>query len=194
MNEEDLTSLFARAEAGETEAIEVLQQFEHDIRLMVRVRLPRALRPQFDSMDFVQDVWQSFIKVFHEDPGRFSDSQFLRRFLAGMARNKVLEEHRRRTQGQKYDLSREEPLYIKRGDREVPRDLVAPDPSPVDDVLARERFAQLTAGRSPEEAEMIALRVRGLTFEEIAVRTGMHERTVRRVFEAIRERMKSQDR
>lgn len=193
MNEEDLTKLFARAEAGDTEAMESLQQFERDIRLMVRVRLPRALRPQFDSMDFVQDVWQSFIKVFHEDPGRFADSQFVRRFLAGMARNKVLEEHRRRTQGQKYDLSREEPLYIRRGDREVPRDLVAPDPSPVDDALARERLAQLTAGRSPQEAEMISLRIKGLTFEEIAERTGLHERTVRRLFESIRQQMKSQE-
>ncbi len=193
MNEEDLVSLFAKAEAGDPEAIHNLQRFEEDIRLMVRIRLPRILRTQFDSMDFVQEVWHSFIKVFHEDPGRFSNSQFLRRFLAGMARNKVLEEHRRRTQTRKYDMGREEPLYIRRGDREIPRELVAPGPSPVEDMQARERLAQLIAGRTPQEAEVIQLRLAGLTFEEIAQRTGLHERTVRRVIESVRDRMQSGD-
>jgi RNA polymerase sigma factor (sigma-70 family) len=194
MKEEDLAGLFDRAEAGDTEAKEILHQFEHDIRMMVRVRLPRALRPQFDSMDFVQDVWHSFFKVFHEDPARFSDSGFLRKFLAGMARNKVFEEHRRRTHGQKYDLSREEPLYIRRGDRDVARELVDPGPTPIEDVIARERLTELTAGRSPQEVQVIELRINGLTFEEIAARTGMHERTVRRLFETIRDRYRSQDR
>lgn len=193
MNEQDFVRLFAKAEAGDPEAIRDLEQFEADIRLMVRIRLPRALRTQFDSMDFVQDVWHSFLKVFNEDPARFSDSQFLRRYLAGMARNKVLEEHRRLTQTRKYDMGREEPLYIRRGDREIPRELVAPDPSPVEDVQARERLAELTAGRPPQETEVIQLRLAGLTFEEIAQRTGMHERTVRRMIDAARERMQKRD-
>jgi RNA polymerase sigma-70 factor (ECF subfamily) len=191
MNDEDLARLFERAEAGDAEAIRILRQFEQDIRLMVRVRLPRALRPQFDSMDFVQDIWQSFFKIFHEDPGRFSDSQFLRKFLAGMARNKVFEEHRRRTHAQKYDLSREEPLYIRRGDRDVPRDVVSPAPSPVENAQAREWLAQLLAGRSAEETEVIKLRLSGLTFEEIAEQTGCHERTIRRLFESIRDRLRA---
>jgi RNA polymerase sigma-70 factor (ECF subfamily) len=193
MNEADLANVFARAEAGEADAIRSLQSFEDDIRLMVRVRLPRSLRPQFDSMDFVQDVWQSFFKVYNEDPGKFSDSQFLRRYLAGMARNKVLEEHRRRTQSMKYDMSREEPLYIRRGGREIARELVAPDPSPVEDAAARERLAQLVAGRTPQEAEVIKLRLGGMTFEEIAERTGMHERTVRRVMETVRDELRGRD-
>ena len=45
--------------------------------------------------------------------------------------------------------------------------------------------------RSPEEAEVVDLRRRGLTYEEIAERTGLNERSVRRIIEAIRLRMEA---
>jgi RNA polymerase sigma-70 factor (ECF subfamily) len=73
----------------------------------------------------------------------------------------------------------------------MPREVAASDPSPSQDAQARERFAQLVAGRSPEEAEVVDLRRRGLTYEEIAVRTGLNERSVRRIIEAIRLRMEA---
>lgn len=186
---ENLGALIDKAKSGDQEAIRSLQRFENDIRIMVRVRLPRLLRSQFDSMDFVQDVWQSFFRIFNHDPERFAQVRDLRSFLAVVARNKVFEEHRRRSLTQKYDLEREEPLYIRRGNRDIPRDLIASDPTPSQDAQARERLDQLLQGRSPREAEVIELRRLGLTYEEIATKTGLHERTVRRVIEAIRRRM-----
>ena len=186
---ENLGALIDKAKAGDQDAIRSLQRFENDIRMMVRVRLPRPLRSQFDSMDFVQDVWQSFFRIFNHDPERFAQVRDLRGFLAGVARNKVYEEHRRRSLTQKYDLEREEPLYIRRGNRDIPRELIASDPTPSQDAQARERLDQLLEGRSPREAEVIELRRQGLTFEEIAAQTGLHERTVRRVIETIRRRM-----
>jgi len=183
---EDLSGLIARAQAGEEEAVRSLQGLEREIRLMVRVRLPQELRSQFDSMDFVQDVWQSFLRIFHEDPARFRDVQNLRRFLAGVARNKVYQEHRRQTKSRKYDLGRQEPLYIRRGDREVPRELPSPSPTPAESVQAQDQFARLLAGRDPLVTAILDLRRQSLTFEEIASRVGLHERTVRRIFEAIR--------
>ncbi|WP_406694013.1 sigma-70 family RNA polymerase sigma factor [Singulisphaera sp. Ch08] len=186
---ENLGLLIDKAKAGDQDAIQSLQRFENDIRLMVRVRLPRPLRSQFDSMDFVQDVWQSFFRIFNHDPERFAQVRDLRGFLAGVARNKVYEEYRRRSLTQKYDLEREEPLYIRRGNRDIPRELIASDPTPSQDAQARERLDQLLEGRSPREAEVIELRRQGLTFEEIATQTGLHERTVRRVIETIRRRM-----
>lgn len=186
---ENLGDLIDKAKSGDQDAIRSLQCFENDIRMMVRVRLPRPLRSQFDSMDFVQDVWQSFFRIFNHDPERFAQVRDLRGFLAGVARNKVYEEHRRRSLTQKYDLEREEPLYIRRGNRDIPREVIASDPSPSQDAQARERLDQLLEGRSPREAEVIELRRQGLTFEEIATQTGLHERTVRRVIETIRRRM-----
>ena len=60
-SEPEISDLIARAKAGDETAIgEFLSRFEPEVRIMVRGRLPRMLRTQFDSMDFVQAVWQSF--------------------------------------------------------------------------------------------------------------------------------------
>ncbi len=125
------------------------------------------------------------------DSRDFDNVEHLRRFLFGMVRNKVREQHRRLTRTEKYDLAREERLYVRRGDREVPREVVSPDPSPSSAVQAADRMAQLTAGRSPLEIEVITLRRQGLTFVEIAERTGINERTVRRVIESVRSMVES---
>lgn len=173
------------ARRDEAATREFVRLFEDDVRRIVRARLPRVLRAQFDSLDFVQAVWQSFFRESGE-LRRFDGREHVRGFLAGIARKKVLEEYRRRTTAQKYDVAKEEPLYVVRGGREQPREVRSPDPSPSQHVQARDRLSKLTTGRSPIEIEVIRLREQGLTFEEIAVRTGLGERSVRRVIEAIR--------
>ena len=156
---------------------------------MVRSRLPRALRSQFDSMDFVQAVWTSvFAGPDHEEIA-FDNVRHFRGFLAGVAHNKVYEEYRRRTRSKKYELAREESLYVRRGDRETPRALMAPDPSPSQEAQAADRMAELAAGCNPAEAKALELRGRGLTFIQIASQTGLHERTVRELIDGIRDRM-----
>jgi RNA polymerase sigma-70 factor (ECF subfamily) len=192
MDEEDLAGLVERVKIGDEAAIrDLIRRFEKDVRTIVRVRLPQSLRSQFDSMDFVQAVWQSVLTSEVQDLGRFTTAQHLRGFLAGVARNKVFEEYRRRTRTRKYSLKREEPLYVRRGDRDVPREVPAPDPTPSQDAQARDRLAQLVAGRTPQEAEVVELRLQGLTFEEISEQTGLSERSVRRIIEAIRQRMEA---
>jgi RNA polymerase sigma-70 factor (ECF subfamily) len=189
---EDFTELVARAKAGDPVAIcDFLRRFEPEVRMMVRGRLPKKLRTQFDSVDFVQTVWQSFFSDPPQDRPDFANVEHLRAFLAGVVRNKVFEQHRRLTKTEKYDLAREERLYVRRGDQEVPRAVVSPDPSPSAAAQAHDRLAQLTAGRSQREVEVISLRRQGLTFEEIADRTGLSERSVRRIIESARSRMEA---
>jgi DNA-directed RNA polymerase specialized sigma24 family protein len=108
-NEPDISDLIARAKAGDETAIrEFLTRFEPEVRIMVRGRLPRMLRTQFDSMDFVQAVWQSFFVDLRSSSRQFENVQHLRGFLAGVARNKVYEEHRRLTRTKKHALGREQ--------------------------------------------------------------------------------------
>jgi RNA polymerase sigma-70 factor (ECF subfamily) len=188
----EFTGLMARAKAGDPDAIrEFLGHYDREVRMMVRARLPRRLRPRFDSADFVQAVWQSFFSDLPRVLPDFQSPRHLRRFLYGVVRNKVYEQHRRLTQTDKHDLMREEPLYIRRGGREVPREVASPDPSPSQAAQARDRLAQLTAGCSPREVEVLTLRHQGLTHEEIAERTGVNERTVRRTIESARARLET---
>ncbi len=154
--------------------------------MMVRARLPKRLRSQFDSADFVQAIWQSFFTdLVHRGPN-FQKVVHLRRYLAGVARNKVYEQHRRLTRTEKYDIRREERLYIRRGDREVPLDVISPGPSPSQAAQARDRLDHLIAGLSQREIDVIELRRLGLTFEEIAAQTGVKERTARRIIDSAR--------
>jgi RNA polymerase sigma-70 factor (ECF subfamily) len=191
-HDDDFTELMARARTGDAVAIrDFLARFEREVRMMVRTRLPRKLRSQFDSADFVQAVWQSFFSDLGRKPHDFANTEHLRGFLAGVVRNKVREQHRRLTKTEKYNVSREERLYIRRGNRDVLRDVVSPDPSPSDAAQAGDRLKQLTAGRSQAEVDVLTLRHQGLTLIEIAARTGMNERSVRRVIASVRSRMEA---
>ncbi len=192
MDDGDFAELVRRARAGDEAATAaLLGQFEADVRTMVRVRLPRILRSRFDSMDFVQAVWASVLTNKGDEAGPFADAGQFRGFLAGVARNKVYEEHRRQTRTKKYDLGREERLYIRKGERDVPREVAGSEPTPSENLQAGDRLGQLIEGRTEQEAEIIQLRRQGLTFAEIADRIGMNERSVRRVIDAIRERMEA---
>ena len=194
MNESTFADLVGRAARGDEEAVRaLLDEFEEDVRLAVRRRLPRALRAQFDSADFCQLVWASFFAGDRIDPSQFESPRHLMAFLDGVVWNKVHEEYRRRTRTRKYDIGREEPLYVRRGDREEPREVPAPDPTPSQNLQGADRLDQLTAGRTPREAEAIRLRVQGLTFEEIAARVGVNERTVRRLIDDARRRLEERE-
>jgi len=188
--DDDFTDLMARARSGDPVAIrDFLDRFEQEVRVMVRARLPKKLRPRFDSGDFVQAVWQSFF-TDPDSPGReFENVAHLRGFLDGVVRNKVHEQHRRLTRTAKHNMGREERLYISRGDREVLREVASPDPSPSETAQAGDRLEQLVAGFGPREIEVLTLRRQGLTQFEIAQQTGMNERSVRRVIEAFRSRL-----
>jgi RNA polymerase sigma factor (sigma-70 family) len=189
---DDLAELLAKAKTGDDAAIaQFLSRFELEVRMMVRARLPKKLRTQFDSTDFAQAVWQSFFAGLRQKAREFDNSEHLRGYLSGVVRNKVLEQHRRLTRTEKYDLAREERLYVRRGNREIPRDVVSPEPSPSQRLQATDRLAQLTAGRSPREVEVIKLRHAGLTFDQIAQETGINERTARRVIDAVWARMEA---
>lgn len=129
--EDDFVNLLARAKAGDQAAIRVfLTRFGREVQMMVRARLPKQLRNQYDSADFVQAVWQSFFTALPDRAVDFQRAVHLRKYLAGIARNKVYEQHRRLSRTAKYDIGREERLYIRRGTRDVPRDIPSPGPSP----------------------------------------------------------------
>jgi RNA polymerase sigma factor (sigma-70 family) len=190
--DDDFVSLIARARAGDQAAIRLfLSRFGREVQMMVRARLPQQLRDQYDSSDFAQAVWLSFFSDLPRDAPSFQKVVHLRRYLAGVARNKIYEEHRRLTRTQKYDICREERLYIRRNGRDVPRDVISPDPSPSQSAQAEDHFKRLIEGCSQREFDVIKLRSLGLTFAEIEARTGVKERTARRIIEAARPRMEA---
>src|SRR4051794_13516420 len=156
--ETEIPVLIARAREGDEEAVRhLLSAFEEELRIMVRGRLPRKLRTHFDSTDFVQSVWKSFFSDLRSRPLEFANVHHLRAFLAGVVRNKVYEQHRRLSRTARHAVGREERLYIHRGGREIGRDIASPEPTPSQTVQAADRLAQLVAGCTPREVQVITL-------------------------------------
>ncbi len=131
-------------------------------------------------MDFVQAVWKSFLEAADEGTLRFDSPEHLEAFLAGMVENKIIREYDR-------DRTREEAVSRRAEDWSWRRQFasdpagVTREPSPSQELVAQEVYEYLTTHLSVPEARVIDLRVQGLTFQQIAEQTGMHEHAARRI-------------
>ena len=179
----DFQTLMQQVKAGSSEAeAELLETFGPHLIRVVRRHLDRKLRAKFDSVDFVQAVWGSFFANYHR-LGTFDQPEQLVAFLATLARNKVVEEFRRRLQSQKYNIKRESPLP---GGADGDADLLpghCPTPSQV--AVAREQWDQLLADQPVHYQRIIQLRYQGATYREIAEQLEITERTARRVIDRL---------
>jgi RNA polymerase sigma-70 factor (ECF subfamily) len=137
------------------------------------------MRSKFDSLDFVQMVWASFF-ADRERIARIRDPDQLIRYLAAMARNKVVEESRRRMKYQKHNVNRERPL--------VPNDVGESkshhrQETPSQIAIAKERMNRMLRNQSDRNRRIVELRMKGATYVEISETLGIHERTARHVIE-----------
>ncbi|MCP4783567.1 MAG: sigma-70 family RNA polymerase sigma factor [Fuerstiella sp.] len=90
-------ALVARVRAGEQEAAaELVRLYEPEIRREVRLRLTSPqLRRTLDSVDICQSVFGKFFVKAALGELEFDRPQQLLRLLCQMARNKVIDRHRR---------------------------------------------------------------------------------------------------
>jgi RNA polymerase sigma factor (sigma-70 family) len=168
-----------RAIAGSQEDIHrLIDEYGHCIQRVVRRRLDTRLRSKFDSLDFVQMVWASFFR----DAGqleRFHAPEEFVRFLVTMARNKVIDEERRRLMGARYNCTQE----TSYDDLQQPAGASAATPSQF--AIAREQLEKMVSTESERDREVIRLRLNGASFVEISKTLGINERTARRVVERL---------
>ncbi len=103
-------SLMARVREGSEDAAwELVNEYGDAIRRAVRRVLNERMRSKFDSLDFVQIVWNSLFRV-RDKLERFDRPEELTAYLVAMAHNKVGMEVRRRLMTQKYNVGHEESL------------------------------------------------------------------------------------
>lgn len=165
---------------GSEEAIwDFIQMYGPHIQRVVRRRLHHKLRSKFDSVDFVQMVWVSFFA----EPDRlaqFEKPEDVIRYLVVMAKNKVVEESRRRFEYEKHNVSRERPLEqaeIQETERR------SDTPSQI--AIARERWQTMIQGEPERNRQILQMRLNGATFLEISESLGIHERTARQVMQKL---------
>jgi RNA polymerase sigma factor (sigma-70 family) len=176
--ETDFHSLVRRVREGSEDAAwELVDQYGESIRRAVRRALNERMRSKFDSLDFVQVVWNSLFRA-RDKLDRFDRPEELAAYLVTMARNKVGMEVRRRLMTKKFNVGHEQSLdqLSSRGGPNVP----SRHPSPVDVAIAREQWDRLLQDQPPHYRRIIHLRLQGHTFQSIAEAVHLDECTVRR--------------
>ncbi len=181
--ETEFSLLMARVQSGDQQAAtEVVQRYGEAILRVVRRRLDQRLRPEYDSIDFLQETWSSF---FHTAQYyTFQTPDDLVAFLANLACHKITdaERHRIHTRG---SLSGEKPLpQPAEGDRE--NELIAHrQPTPSQVAVANEQWENLLRGLPPEYQQMLELLRQGYSHEEIAQNLGIYTKVIQRLLEKL---------
>lgn len=174
--------LFESVRAGNDQAAwDLVETYGPHVMRAIRRTLSRELRGKFDSEDFAQAVWASFFSSLdHLDA--MQQPQQLVGFLTTMARNKVVDEIRRRVQTQKYSIRREQPLWET---QDAETGYQSRDPRPSQMAIARERWLRMLHDQPEHYRQVMRLRLMGKTQRSIAVRLNLSEKTVQRVLEQL---------
>ena len=170
----DFALLLKQAAGGSLPAIQSLvETYSPHILRVVRRRIDQNLRRQYDSTDFLQMVWTSFFREL-EPLTRFDEPAALGAFLVRIARNKVIDEVRRR-RTLRHDICREEGLNTHWQE-------YAHDDTASRILVARERFDSILFrhASNDRDRDILLLRLVGSTMRDIARKMNLSERTVRR--------------
>jgi RNA polymerase sigma-70 factor (ECF subfamily) len=187
ISRDEFRRLIAALRAGDPEAARrVFDQYGPVIRAAVRRKLHARLRPRFDSLDFVQDVWASVLATPAERY-QFDSPTELVAFLSQVANNKVVDEFRYRFQTQKGAISREEPLPTPSDDDSSRTEPPAGLATPSQLAIADEAWRRLVE-RIPQKHRAILEQLRnGSTYEQIAAETNTSLSTVNRVVRRLKD-------
>lgn len=180
---EEFARLIAGLRAGDPGCAEALcRRYAPFIQAAVRRQLHPRLRPRFDSLDFVQDVWASFLAI-PADRYTFDTPQALHGFLTQMAYFRVVEVFRRRF-GTDADAIVRELTVAEAVDR---HQLQSPAPTPSQWAIAGEEWERIL-GRFPAGHRVILERLReGFTHEDIARMTDVSLSTVNRIVRRLKD-------
>lgn len=184
METERFRELLDQMKAGSNEAAwELVRLYGPHVRSVVRRKMGASLRRSHDTEDFVQAAWASLVRAMPrlqnvDEPKRFVA------LLATIACRRLANEVRRKKPI--------DPELVQPADEEVetlPNTQKGSVATPSQIAIAREEWQSLICDLDPAHQEVIDLRLQGMTYNEIAVKTGLHERTARRIIErAIRFR------
>lgn len=172
-------TLLVRIQAGDAAALDdLLNQFGPFVRAAVRRKLHHRLRSQYDSLDFVQDVWASLLAL-PADRYQFDTPEALFAFLGRVANNKVTDVFRERFETQKRAITREESLADATASRGF--DVPGGEASPSLVAIAAERWEALMTELPPGHRPILEKLRDGYEYEQIAREAGVSLSTVNRV-------------
>jgi len=175
----DPDSLFARARAGDQDAWkELFDTCYPKVLRVVRRKLGQPMRSLYDSTDFASDVMKSLAANFQKLD--FASLDSLQAFLVQVAKQKVIDEYRRR-HTLKHDIGREQSADRVDGHGAMPPTLASADPTASQEAQASEAHERIMARLDEEiEQRIVELKHQGLSNSEVSELVGWHVRKVQR--------------
>lgn len=140
-------TLLANARKGDDAAVgALLERHRESLRRLVRLRLDRRLAARIDASDVVQDVLleaSTRLSDYLRDP-----AMPFHLWLRSMARDRIIDMHRRHRAAEKRSVEKERPLHATFGDRsslELAGALKDPELTPAAATLKKELEARFLA-------------------------------------------------
>jgi RNA polymerase sigma factor (sigma-70 family) len=189
----DFERLMERVRSGCPEAArELFDLYGPAVRVVVRRKLLRPMRRQYDSTDFTQSVWASFFRT-PADQYEFPTPEALVAFLSRVASNKVMETTRQKLGTQRCNLRREQSLDAPHPEQggAVGEAVPARVATPSQYAIADERWENLTQGLPPPHRRVLELLRDGYQAKDIAHRLGIHEKVIQRLRDRLRRHLEA---
>ena len=184
---QDAVALFNRYREGDDQAAtELYGCYVERLIALARTRLSRKMGRRVGPDDIVQSVFRSFFTKARDGQFVFAESEDLWRLLSNITVTKVLRQVQRNRRG-KRSIDLEESLMAPGTSIRIPAEFVISGPSPTHALVLLDELEHIMADLKPLYREVLEMRLRGDTTEEIALQSSRSERTVRRVLEHIKE-------
>lgn len=170
-----------RLRTGDPEAPrEIFERYGEAIQRVVRYRLNRRLRTQYDSLDFTQDAWASFFHIPAEK-FTFKTPEELVAFLTRIVNNKVIDAYRKR---------RHHPDTDPRQLRHSPQCIDAQParlPTPSQFAIAEEVWNRILENKPPKIQLALTMLRDGYSQREIAHNLGLNVRRIHRLLARLKQ-------
>lgn len=191
MRPDEFQELIAElAEGSEMAARKLAEEYTPHVTQVVRSSMANRIRPKVDSADYVQSVWASIL-INRTRLTQFTEPEQLIRYLAVMARHKVFDGYRN-LHTAKNNIRAERRLERKQefsswtndsgGNGQYP---TSTEPSPSEIAIEKELWERIGEMASDRDREVVAMRVKGSSYKQIAEHLGVSEKTVQRTLDKL---------
>jgi RNA polymerase sigma factor (sigma-70 family) len=184
--------LMARWREGDQQAAgEMFRRYAERLVALARRRMSTRLARHLDPEDVVQSAYRSFFSGARAGCYALRRDGDLWRLLAAITLHKLGRQVERHT-ASKRAVEREQPFGEENALLDLHGETPARGPTPDEEAALAETLERMLRGLGPLERRMIELRLQGCSLAEIAGDVHRSERTVRRLLERVKEKLKEE--